>query len=129
MSDDRDEKRRRGPDIRGAARKVLQDPGAPLRRTNELLEALMDGSDKVKTETVRQIGREVRTYLEGLGLDDAVLHLLTNYSLEVNASFRLKPLADAVRKQDKREDAAADAAEAAVSAAEAEEDEERGPGA
>ena len=100
MSDEeRDEKRRRGPDLRGAARKVLQDPAAPLKRTNELLGALLDSSDKVKTEAVRQVGREVRTYLEGLGLDDAVLHLLTNYSLEVNANFRLKPLANAVQSQ------------------------------
>ena len=100
MSDEeRDEKRRRGPDLRGAARKVLQDPAAPLKRTNELLGALLDSSDKVKTEAVRQVGREVRTYLEGLGLDDAVLHLLTNYSLEVNANFRLKPLEDAVQSQ------------------------------
>ena len=78
---------------------MLQDPAAPLKRTNELLGALLDSSDKVKTEAVRQVGREVRTYLEGLGLDDAVLHLLTNYSLEVNANFRLKPLADAVQSQ------------------------------
>ena len=114
MSEERDEKRRRGPDLRGAARKVLQDPGASLRRTNELLEAIMDGSDKVKTETVRQIGREVRTYLEGLGLDDAVLHLLTNYSLEVNASLRLKPLSETVKARDQREERAAEAAEAAA---------------
>lgn len=105
MSDDsdnppKDERRRRGHDFRGAARKVLGDPGAPLRRTNELFDALLDGSDKVKTEAVRQVGKEVRTYLEGLGLDDAVLHLLTNYSLEVNASLRLKPLADAMEPEE-----------------------------
>jgi hypothetical protein len=96
----KDEKRRRGPDFRGAARKVLTDPGASLRRTNELFDALLDGSDKVKTEAVRQVGKEVRTYLEGLGLDDAVMHLLTNYSLEVNASLRLKPLADALEPEE-----------------------------
>ncbi len=107
MSDEeRDEKRRRGPDLRSAARKVLQDPAAPLKRTNELLGALLDSSDKVKTEAVRQVGREVRTYLEGLGLDDAVLHLLTNYSLEVNANFRLKPLAEAVQPDSASDDEA-----------------------
>ena len=38
------------------------------------------------------VAREVRTYLEGLGLHDDVRHLMTNYSLDVNASFRLRPL-------------------------------------
>ena len=98
--EDRKEARRRfGPDLRGAARKVLQDPAAPLRRTNELLEALMDGSSQVKTDAVRQVGREVRTYLEGLGLDGALKHLVDNYSLEVSATFRLKPLAKALQDE------------------------------
>jgi hypothetical protein len=38
------------------------------------------------------VAREVRTYLEGLGLHEDVRHLMTNYSLDVNASFRLRPL-------------------------------------
>ncbi len=103
--DRKDDRRTRlGQDLRGAARKVLQDPAAPLRRTNELLEAIMDGSSQVKTDAVRQIGREVRTYLEGLGLDGAVKHLVDNYSLEVSANFRLKPLADALEDEDKHEE-------------------------
>ena len=52
-----------------------------------------DTSDKAKTEAVRMIGREVRHYLEGLGLRDDLHHLLTNYRLEVKASFHLEPLA------------------------------------
>ena len=53
---------------------------------------------------MRQVGREVRTYLEGLGLDDAVLYLLTNYSLEVNASLKLKPIGDALRGEQESEE-------------------------
>jgi hypothetical protein len=89
-SGDEDPKRRAT--LRGAARRLVGDN----TRTKELLTAVLNSSDKVKTDTVRQVGREVRTYLEGLGLDDAILYLLTNYSLEVSASLSLKPLADAV---------------------------------
>lgn len=80
------------PSLRGAARRFVEDA-----KGKDLLHAVLDSSDKVKTEAVRQVGREVRTYLEGLGLDDAVLYLLTNYSLEVNASLKLKPIGDALR--------------------------------
>ena len=61
-----------------------------------LLGALLETGDKAKTEMVRMLAREVRTYLEALELHKDLHHLLTNYSLEVNASFSLKPLADAV---------------------------------
>ena len=88
MAEEQDKKRT--PGLRGAARRVLQDGG--LRRTNELLEGMLESSDRVKSEAVRLLGREFRSYLDALGLDHAVLHLLTNYSLEVKASFRLKPL-------------------------------------
>ena len=40
-------------------------------------------------------GKSLRRDLEGLGLEDDVHNLLTNYSLEVHASISLKPLADA----------------------------------
>ncbi len=98
-----DEHRRRGPSLRGAARRFVGELGkgeeGSMPRTRELLGAVLDGSDKVKTEAVRMVGREVRTYLEGLGLDEAVMHLLTHYSLEVNASFHLKPLAKAMERE------------------------------
>jgi len=58
----------------------------------EVLGAVIDGGDKAKTELVRMVAREVRTYLEGLGLHEDVRHLMTHYSLDVNASFRLRPL-------------------------------------
>ena len=87
------------PSLRGAARRFVEDA-----KGKDLLHAVLDSSDKVKTEAVRQVGREVRTYLEGLGLDDAVLYLLTNYSLEVNASLRLKPIGDAIRGEKESEE-------------------------
>lgn len=94
--DEQNKKGPRGPSLRGAARRVLGGGTGerPMPRTREVLAGLLDSSDKVKTEAVRAFGREVRTYLEGLGIDDALMHLLTNYSLEVNASFSLKPLAE-----------------------------------
>ena len=61
-----------------------------------LLGAVLETGDKAKSEMVRMLAREVRTYLEALELHKDLHHLLTNYSLEVNASFHLKPLADAV---------------------------------
>lgn len=94
-----EDKRKRGPSLRGAARRMMGDlsqEDGPLPRTRDLLGAVLSSSDKVKTEAVRMVGREVRTYLEGLGLDEAILHVMTHYSLEVNASFSLKPLADAI---------------------------------
>lgn len=114
--DDQDKKQPRGPSLRGAARRVLGGgPGGerPLPRTRELLAGLLDSSDKVKTEAIRAMGREVRTYLEGLGIDDALMYVITNYSLEVNASFRLKPLADSPAAEDEEHQAEEPAAEGA----------------
>jgi hypothetical protein len=74
---------------RGEREKTRVDPWA-------LLGALLETGDKAKTEMVRMLAREVRSYLEALELHKDLHHLLTNYSLEVNASFNLKPLADAI---------------------------------
>ncbi|MCB9759211.1 MAG: hypothetical protein H6739_05185 [Alphaproteobacteria bacterium] len=92
----------RGPRIPGlrTARRLVGEPG--FREAKEVLGAVLDSSDRVKTEAVRMIGREVRTYLEGLGLGDDLHDLLTNYSLEVHASFSLKPLADAEPERGRR---------------------------
>ena len=103
--DDNEKKPPRGPTLRGAARRVL-GAGAGERampRTRELLAGILDSSDKVKTEAVRAMGREVRTYLEGLGIDEALMHLLTHYSLEVNASLSLKPLAPTNDEDEERQ--------------------------
>jgi hypothetical protein len=59
-----------------------------------LLGALLETGDKAKTEMVRMLGREVRTYLEALELHKDLHHIVTNYSLEVKASIHLNPLGD-----------------------------------
>ena len=69
--------------------------GKPLRiEAREVLGAFLEGSDKAKSEIVRAIAREVRNYLEEMGLKDDIHHLLTNYSFEVKASVHLRRLAE-----------------------------------
>lgn len=57
----------------------------------EVMGAVLEGGDKAKTEVIRVMAREVRSYLEELGLRE----VLTDYSLEVRASFNLRKLTDA----------------------------------
>ncbi len=57
----------------------------------EVVGAVLEGGDKAKTEVVRAIAREVRAYLEELGLRE----VMTDYSLEVRASFNLRKLTNA----------------------------------
>ncbi|MCK6522562.1 hypothetical protein L6R49_14115 [Myxococcota bacterium] len=96
--DDRAEpKHRRIPGL-STARRLVSEPGAGLREAKEVLGAVLDTSDRAKTDAIRMIGREVRTYLEGLGLKDDLKSLLTNYSFEIRASIHLKPLAEEDRQ-------------------------------
>ena len=95
MSED-ETKRGREPRLRDFARRLLTDDEEKGISPREVLGAVIDGGDKAKTELVRMVAREVRTYLEGLGLHEDVLHLMTNYSLDVSASFRLRPLTEEV---------------------------------
>jgi hypothetical protein len=44
------------------------------------------------------MAREVRNYLEELKLKEDLLRMMTKHSLEVNVSFSLKPLADAMKE-------------------------------
>ncbi len=90
---DQEQKRGREPRLRDIARRLLSDDEDKGISPREVLGAVIDGGDKAKTELVRMVAREVRTYLEGLGLHEDVRHLMTNYSLDVSASFRLRPLA------------------------------------
>lgn len=91
-----DNKRGREPRLRDFARRLLTDDEEKGISPREVLGAVIDGGDKAKTELVRMVAREVRTYLEGLGLHEDVRHLMTNYSLDVSASFRLRPLSDGI---------------------------------
>lgn len=69
------------------------DPRARERReARAVLGALLETGDKARTEMVRLVAREVRSYLEALELHKDLHHLLTHYSLEVKASIHLAPL-------------------------------------
>ncbi|MEQ1565236.1 MAG: hypothetical protein ABMA64_06330 [Myxococcota bacterium] len=56
-----------------------------------LLSAFLSTSDKAKTETVRLMAREFRSYLKELRLKEDLLELARSHSLEI--SIHLKPLA------------------------------------
>ena len=96
MSEQDGTKRGREPRLRDLARRVLGDEEDRSINAREVLGAVLDSGDKAKSEVVRLVAREVRTYLEELGLHEDVRHLLTNYSLDVHATFSLKPLANVV---------------------------------
>ena len=64
--------------------------------TREILSAVLSTSDRAKTEAVRMVAREVRTYLEELRLKEDLRDLLTSHSLEI--SVHLKPLAAALEE-------------------------------
>lgn len=59
--------------------------------TKEILGSVLATSDKARTEAVKLVAREVRSYLDALELKETVQELVTSYSLEVSIS--LKPLA------------------------------------
>jgi hypothetical protein len=66
----------------------LMEPG----ESRKVLSAMWETSDRAKTEAVRMVAREVRSYLDALELKEDLLHLVRSHSLEINASLRLKPL-------------------------------------
>lgn len=100
-SDERSEERGRSPSLRGLARRIFEgdrEEGGSAeesqreeRSTRELLISALATGDKAKTEIVRLLAREVRGYLEALELHKDLHYLLTNYSLDVQASFSLRP--------------------------------------
>lgn len=71
----------------------LQNPRELGGDAMEIVGAMLESSDRVKTEAVRLIAREVRTYLDELKLKEDLRALLTGHSLEVKMSLSLKPLA------------------------------------
>lgn len=82
--------------FRRFARRILDENEEGRLRIDarEVLHSVLEGGDKAKTEVVRAVAREVRHYLEELGLKDDVHNLLTNYSVEVRASVNLRRLAE-----------------------------------
>lgn len=113
MSDDKPRdgepphRERREGRLRDFARRILTEPdGAPdsderpRPDAREMLGAFLETGDKAKTEVVRLIAREFRSYLDALELGDDIHDLLTNYSLEVHANLHLRPLRDDERAAD-----------------------------
>ncbi len=78
--------------LRKISRRILGDNDLSNVEPKEVLHVLLETGDKAKTEIVRLLAREVRSYLEAMDLHNDVRDLLGNYSLEVKASFSLKPL-------------------------------------
>jgi len=93
VDDDADDRGRST--VLGRIARRLQNPRELSGDAREMLGALIDTSDRAKTEMVRLIAREVRTYLEELKLKEDLRGLLTGHSLEVKMSLSLKPLAPA----------------------------------
>jgi len=79
-------------------RRLLGEEGESPRSfrvdAKEVLHSVLEGGDKAKTEIVKIVAREVRTYFEELGLKDDLHHILTNYSFEVRASVNLRRLTE-----------------------------------
>ncbi|MCB9681345.1 MAG: hypothetical protein H6733_07705 [Alphaproteobacteria bacterium] len=81
--------------LSGLARR-LQNPRQLSGDAMDVMAAVLETSDRAKTEMVKMVAREVRNYLEELRLKDDLKELITGHSLEVKLSLSLKPLADAV---------------------------------
>lgn len=81
-----------GSRFRRFGRRILgEGEGTGRFSARDVVGAVLEGGDKAKTEVVRVVAREVRTYLEELGLRE----VLTDYSLEVHASINLRRLSEA----------------------------------
>jgi len=90
-----EELERRGINLLGKLARRIQNPREIGGDAKELVGILLESSDRVKTEAVRMVAREVRNYLEELRLTEDLHRLVTTHSLEMKISMSLKPLADA----------------------------------
>lgn len=68
--------------------------GRRRAEVREVLSQLLATGNKTRAELIRLVAKEVRFYLEAAELDAMLHDLVTNYSLEVNASLHLKPLSE-----------------------------------
>jgi hypothetical protein len=80
-------------------RRLLRLGRRLLDRGDEVGRAVLETSDRAKTEMVRMVAREVRTYLDELKLKDDLLDLATSHSLELSVSVSLKPLSESARRR------------------------------
>ena len=83
----------------------LQNPRELGGDAMDLMGSILESSDRVKTEAVRMVAREVRHYLEELKLKDGVRDLITGHSLEMHISLSLKPLEEALADEPQTEEA------------------------
>lgn len=94
--DEADEERRgRGGRFRRIGRRILgesEEGKSILGEAREMVGVVLEGGDKARSEVVRTVAREVRNYLEELGLKEDLRKLMTNYSLELRASVNLRRL-------------------------------------
>ena len=81
--------------LRKLGRRIL-DKKELADDTKEFLGAMLETSDKAKTEVVKMVAREVRTYLQELRVMDDLKDIMTSHSLELQVSMNLKPLAEAM---------------------------------
>ena len=89
--EEKKEESRERPRLRNFAKKIFGE-SETTGEGRDILGAVWETGDKAKTEVVRLVAREVRGYLDALELHKDIRTLLTDYSLEVKASFHLKPL-------------------------------------
>lgn len=96
----------RGGDPESARSRLLNKLTQRLQNPRELggdamavVAAVLESSDRAKTEAVRMLAREVRHYLEELKLKEDFKQLVTSHSLELKMSVSLKPLAEAAEGQ------------------------------
>ena len=110
--------------FRGFRKRLLgEEEGRSLfGDARDVLGNVLEGSDKVRGELFRAVAREVRTYLEELGLKEDLHNLLTNYALELHLSLNLRRLAEREKQPRGRrrgkapEESASDAAPSASEA-------------
>lgn len=77
----------------------------------EVLGAMLETSDRAKSEVVKMAAREVRTYLEALKLKEDLLELVRSHSLELHVSMNLKPLEAALTSEEEQSEPTAEASE------------------
>jgi hypothetical protein len=80
----------------------LMDRKELAEDTKVLLSAVLSTSDKAKSEAVRLMAREFRSYLKELKLKEDLLELARSHSLEI--SIHLKPLPRSDPRSDESED-------------------------
>lgn len=86
--------RRLGRRILGEAEELTRERNFHVR---DAVTAVLEGGDKAKSEIVRAVAREVRNYLEELGLKEDLRQILDNYALDARISVNLRRLTEQER--------------------------------